>query len=174
MVKGTSKEYLMTQPNESLPFSGTNPTNSHDHFHPHRALARLFAANLDAKLANGLDPMTSPLTITRAEQLGSLSERQALANNWLSLLDQVNVTRIVFSPAIPIQRRRVGAAKAQIDALARALVRPLASVRGVAMALTILRDGSGPLFNPYSERSLTDLLDQVIELMNPLSPAYYN
>ena len=162
----------MTQPNESPSSSADNPATGPDHFHSHGALARLFAANLDAKLANGLDPMTSPLTITRAQQLGSLSERQALANNWLSLLEQVNVTRIAFSPAIPIQRRRVGAAKAQIHALARALVRPLASVRGVAMALTILRDGSGPLFNPYSERSLTDLLDQVIDLMNPLSSAY--
>ena len=63
-------------------------------------------------------------------------------------------------------------AKAQIHTLAHTLVRPLASVRGVAMALTILRDGSGPLFNPYSDRSLTDLLDQVIDLMNPLSSAY--
>ncbi len=171
MFGGTSKEYLMTQRNESFPSSSSHPSN-HEHFHSHGALARLFAANLDAKLANGLDPLSSPLTITRAQQLGSLSERQALANNWLSLLDQVNVTRLVFSPAIPIQRRRVSAAKAQIHALARALVRPLASVRGVAMALTILRDGSGPLFNPYSERSLTDLLDQVLDLINPLSSAY--
>jgi hypothetical protein len=144
----------------------------HEHFHSHEVLARLFAANLDAKLANGFDPLSSPLTITRAQQLGSLSERQSVADNWLSLLDLVDVTPIAFSSAIPIQRRRVGAAKAQIHTLACALVRPLASVRGVAMALTILRDGSGPLFNPYSERSLTDLLDQVIDLMNPLSSAY--
>ena len=138
----------------------------------HRALARLFAANLDAKLASGVDPLTNSLTITRAQQLGSLSERQSLANTWLSLLDQVKLDRFVWSSAIPVQRRRVSAARSQIQALARALVRPLAPVRGVAMALTILRDGSGPLFNPYSERSLSDLLDQVIDLMNPLSSAY--
>ena len=158
----------MARHDESSHSTLTNPLSVIEH----RALARLFAANLDAKLADGVDPLTSSLTITRAQQLGSLAERQALANNWLSLLDQVSLNRVIFSSSIPIQRRRVSAAKAQIHALARALVRPLAPVRGVAMALTILRDGSGPLFNPYSERSLTDLLDQVIDLMNPLSSAY--
>ncbi|MGC2485848.1 MAG: hypothetical protein WA359_06370 [Acidimicrobiales bacterium] len=162
----------MTKRNDFSLLSVANPLAQHDHFHSHTALAKLFASTLDAKLADGLDPLTSSLTITRAQQLGSLPERQALANSWLSLLDQVHDTRVVFSPAIPIQRRRVSAAKAQIHVLARALVRPLANVRGVAMALTILRDGSGPLFNPYSERSLADLLDQVIDLVNPLSSAY--
>jgi hypothetical protein len=162
----------MTKRNESIRASVIHPLGIHDHFHSHTALAKLFAPALDAKLADGLDPLTSSLTITRAQQLGSLPARQALANSWLSLLDVAPQTRLVFSPAIPIQRRRVSGAKVQIHVLARTLVRPLANVRGVAMALTILRDGAGPLFNPYSERSLTDLLDQVIDLMNPLSSAY--
>jgi hypothetical protein len=60
-------------------------------------------------------------------------------------------------------------AEYQIRALADALLAPLTTVRGVAMASSLLCDGAGPLYNPGSVADLGSMLFDVLREINPLS-----
>jgi hypothetical protein len=133
--------------------------------------ARLFASSLDTKLAAGEHPATSHLLAARAQQLASTQYRRGLADSWLDLLIEVRRPRRPFDPMVPLVSSRVLAAEAQIRALADALVSPLPTVRGLAMAIATLRDGAGPLFNPTSRLKLTSSLDLIVAQLNPLSSA---
>lgn len=134
-----------------------------------RLCARLFAGSLDQKLASGQHPATNPLLATRAQQLVAARFRRELADSWLDLLVEVRRPRALFDAAVPLVRNRVMGAEPQIRRLAEALVSPLVSVRGVASAIALLRDGASPLFNRDSELRLTDAVEQIIELLNPLA-----
>jgi hypothetical protein len=133
--------------------------------------ARLFASSLDTKLAAGEHPATSHLLAARAQQLASAQYRRGLADSWLDLLIEVRRPRRPFDPMVPLVRSRVLAAEAQIHALAEALVSPLPTVRGLAMAIATLRDGAGPLFNPTNRLKLTSSLDAIVAQLNPLTAA---
>jgi hypothetical protein len=136
-----------------------------------RVGARLLAASLDAKLAEGQHPASSNLLAARAQQLASVAYRRELADSWLDLLIEARRPRKAFDPAVPLVRNRVLAADAQIRSLANELVGPLPTVRGLAMAINALRDGSGPLFNPNSRLKLTSSIDLIVEQLNPLTSA---
>jgi hypothetical protein len=133
--------------------------------------ARLLAASLDAKLAAGEHPATNHLLAARAQRLASTQYRRGLANSWLNLLVEARRQRVLFDPAVPLVRSRVVAAEAQIHSLADALRGPLPTVRGLAMAIGMLRDGAGPLFNPASSVTLTTSINEMLERLNPLHPA---
>jgi hypothetical protein len=133
--------------------------------------ARLFASSLDTKLAAGEHPAASHLLAARAQHLASAQYRRGLADSWLDLLIEVRRPRSPFDPMVPLVRSRVLAAEAQIHALAGALVSPLPTVRGLAMAIATLRDGAGPLFNPTSRLTLTSSLDAIVAQLNPLTAA---
>lgn len=131
--------------------------------------ARLFAASLDSKLATGQHPANSHWLAARAQHLASIRFRRSLADSWLDLLIEVRRPRRYFEPVVPLVRSRVIAAEAQIRALAEALVSPLPTVRGLAMAIDTLRDGSGPLFNPGSTTKLTSSIEAIVVQLNPLT-----
>jgi hypothetical protein len=150
------------------PFSETGPLFASPWV---RLGARLFAASLDSKLATGEHPANSHLLAARAQQLASTHLRRGLADSWLDLLIEVRRPRNLFDPVVPLVRSRVLAAEAQIRALADALVSPLPTVRGLAMAIETLRDGAGPLFNPSSPTMLTSSIEAIIAQLNPLSSA---
>ncbi len=131
--------------------------------------ARLFAASLDSKLARGAHPASHHLLAARAQRLASVSYRRGLADSWLDLLIEVHRPRRPFDSAVPLVRSRVLAAEAQIRSIAEAIVSPLPTVRGLAMANTMLRDGSGPLFNPSSRVSFTSSVEAIVDQLNPLT-----
>ena len=133
--------------------------------------ARLFAASLDSKLADGAHPASSHLLAARAQQLASAAYRRELADSWLDLLIEARRPRRAFDSVVPLVRSRVLGAEEQIRALADDLVSPLPTVRGLAMAISTLRDGSGPLFNPSSELTLTSSIDLIVAQLNPLNSA---
>jgi hypothetical protein len=133
--------------------------------------ARLLSISLDQKLAAGQDPATSHLLATRAQQLVAPHYRRGLADSWLDLLIEVRRPRIDFDPAVPLVRSSVLESEDQIHSLAEALVSPLTAVRGVAMAVALLGDGAGPLFNRHSELKLTSAIEEIIAQLNPLSSA---
>ncbi|HEV7958857.1 MAG TPA: hypothetical protein VGP11_05290, partial [Acidimicrobiales bacterium] len=106
----------------------------------------------------------------RAQQLATPSYRRGLVDSWLDLLIEVRRQRTLFDPSVPLVRSRVFAAEAQIRALADALMSPLPTVRGLAMSVAMLRDGSGPLFNAKSNTTLSASLERIVAALNPLTP----
>lgn len=134
-----------------------------------RLAARFIAGTLDAKLSRGADPGSAQLLTARAQQLVSPQYRRGLADAWLDLLVEVHRPETPFGPVVPLVRHRVLEASAAIHSLAEALIAPLPTVRGVAMAIAALRDGTGPLFNPLSPLSLTRTVEAIIVHLNPLT-----
>jgi hypothetical protein len=177
MVRGILfQETIMT--NENLPKSNTSLIDAPlgetvTFFAPPwvRLGARLFASSLDSKLAVGVHPATNNLLAARAQRLASTHFRRGLADSWLDLLIEVRRPRRPFDPVVPLVRSRVLAAEAQIRALADAVVSPLPTVHGLAMAIEALRDGAGPLFNPSSPLKLSSSVEAIVAQLNPLTLA---
>jgi hypothetical protein len=130
--------------------------------------ATLFGASLDDKLAEGHAPDTSPLLAARAQLLVSLTKRRALAENWLALLVEARAP-VKFSSSVPLVRGRIIAAQAQIEALAEALLAPMPTSRGVAMASSLLSDGSGPIYNSGCSIALASTLREIIARLDPVT-----
>jgi hypothetical protein len=138
-----------------------------------RLAALLWAPSLDTKLALGVDPVTSQMLCARSEQLATLSMRHSLAVSYLDLVDAAQAPLSPFSPVVPVMRRRVVAAESLIRELARVLVGPLPRVRGIAMAVSLLGDGAGPIFNPTSEVDLSDALREVLAQIDPHASTHF-
>jgi hypothetical protein len=131
--------------------------------------ARIFGSSLDEHLADGDQPDAHPLLSARALQLSSWQLRRSIADSWLDILIQARQKLTPFDPRIPVVRRRVVEADDQIRAVADALVAPLTTARGVAMASSLLTDGAGPLYNPGSTTDLRSALGDVLRQLDPLA-----
>jgi hypothetical protein len=131
--------------------------------------AKLLGASLDDKLAGGHLPDTSPLLAARAQLLVSLTKRRALAENWLDLLIQVRQPFSPLDPRVPIVRGRIIGAQAQVEALAEALLTPMPTSRGVAMASSLLSDGAGPIYNSACSVDLASTLGEIIARLDPVT-----
>jgi hypothetical protein len=131
----------------------------------------LKGASLDDKLAQGHAPDTSPLLAARAQSLVSPTRRRALAQNWLSLLVDAREPAEYLSAKIPLVRERIIGAKAPIEALAQALQAPMPTARGVAMASSLLSDGSGQIYNRACS---IDFVSTVYEIIAHLDPRTTN
>ena len=131
--------------------------------------AKLLGVSLDDKLAEGHAPDTSPLLAARAQLLVSLTKRRALAENWLDLLIQVRRPFSPLDPRVPIVRGRIIGAQAQVEALAEALLAPMPTWRGVAMASSLLSDGSGPIYNRACSVDLASMLCEIIAHLDPVT-----
>ena len=131
--------------------------------------AKLRGASLDDKLAEGHAPDTSPLLAARAQLLVSLTKRRALSENWLDLLIQVRRPFSPLDPRVPIVRGRIIGAQAQVEALAEALLTPMPTSRGVAMARSLLSDGSGPIYYSACSVDLASTLREIIAHLDPVT-----
>jgi hypothetical protein len=131
--------------------------------------AALLGASLDDKLAEGHAPDTSPLLAARAQSLVSLTKRRALADNWLALLVEARGPVKFLNPSVPLVRGRIIAAQAQIEALAEALLAPMPTSRGVAMASSLLSDGSGPIYYSACSVDLASTLREIIAHLDPVT-----
>jgi hypothetical protein len=134
-----------------------------------RMAARLLAPSLDTKLAQGVDPLTSEILNARVQQLVALSMRRSLALGYLDLVEAAGAPHSPFSPVVPVVRARVVAAESLIREIAQALVAPLPRVRGIAMAASLLSDGSGPIFHLASDADLSTALHDVLAQLDPLA-----
>lgn len=131
--------------------------------------ATVLGSSLDSHLADGEGPDTSPLLTARALQLSSWRLRRSIADSWLDVLIQARQKLSPFDLRIPVVRRRVVEADDQIRAVADALVAPLTTTRGVAMASSLLADGAGPLYNPGNATDLRSVLVDVLQRLDPLA-----
>jgi len=136
-----------------------------------RLSARIIATSLDLKLAAGQHPASSSLLAARSQQLASIDYRRKVAGSWLNLLVTVRSPHKAFDLAVPLVRSSVLEAEDEIRTLVQELVSPLPTVRGVAMSISLLRDGAGPLFYRASEINLKEVVTEIISLLNPLAPA---
>jgi hypothetical protein len=128
-------------------------------------------------LAEGADPHDSRELARRAAQLTSARHRSSLAAAIERTLGEAEHPRAALSPAVPLQRREILAARASFVRLANDLAgddrksvsrdrsalssQDVASVsledvtaeryvpRGVALVQRLLTDGDSPLYTPY-------------------------
>jgi hypothetical protein len=125
--------------------------------------ARLFGASLDNRLAQGQSPASSRYLALRAQLIALPAWRRELAENWLSLIEVAREQGSrSFSAQVPLMRTRIIDTEARIRELVCALVSPMPTARGVAMASSLLSDGSGPLYYRDSTVNLDSKLYEVL------------
>jgi hypothetical protein len=133
-----------------------------------RLLVRWRVRSLDAQLAAGHRAEGSRLRAIRADLLVAPVTRADLADCWQEVLDRAAQARGVTDPRVPLLRSRVRAVDADIRRMILAL-RASAPVpaRGVAIASTLLTDGTGPLYHAYSAQPLRAAVRDAIDQLNP-------
>ncbi len=134
-----------------------------------RLLARLRPRPLDTALANGTPAETNAALALRARRLTNLPSRRKLAH---TIRDLVREADGAGAPsrmrAVPLCER-VSASRDELWLLADKLAEPApVCARGVAEVLLLVTDGTGPLYNPYSE---ADVCGQAESAMANLSAA---
>ena len=129
-----------------------------------RALAHVFARELDRQLAAGRPVSRHRLRAVRAGMLVAPPERRWLAACWTDLL--VDPAR----PHAPVRWTEVAAARRDIVDLADALraAQPV-SARGVAIARLLLTDGTGPLYNARHPDDVGAVVRDALVYLDPLS-----
>jgi hypothetical protein len=133
--------------------------------------AHVLGGVLDGQLADGKSPASSTLLATRAQLIVSPMRRRILAESWLSMITKAGLPSSPRrSLEVPVVRTRILGAETQIRALAIALLAPMVTPRGVAMARSLLSDGSGPVYYGESASDLRSRLQEVITRLNPLTP----
>ena len=129
--------------------------------------ARVLGSSLDNKLAAGHGPETSELLAARAQLIVSKARRRKLADNWLALLVEARDSSRRGTVGVPPLRDRVNDAMPLIHSLVDALLAPLPTSRGVAMANSLLSDGTGPIYHRASSADLVSTLRDVIRRLDP-------
>ncbi len=129
-----------------------------------RVLARVRGRRLDLALAGGAPPEQNAAVALRARRLIDPSNRRSMAETLRRMLRESHDGHSISYAHVPPCRTRVLAAREQLDELADALSRPgPVAVHGVAEALVLLTDGTGPLYNPTSRVSLSALAAEALE-----------
>jgi hypothetical protein len=110
---------------------------------------------LDAKLAQGVLPSSSPELEHRAEQLLSRRCRRSFAAGIERIIEAAEEPPSSFTAAVPVRRAEVLEARAQLTNLADLLrSEDTLQVRGLALLEPFLTSGDSPLFHPNPEESL--------------------
>lgn len=136
-----------------------------------QVLARLFGASLDSQLAAGQAPESSAMLAARARHIVALRRRQTAARDWDRVVEVAQRRHGNPGRARPIRAGEITAAEPAIRELARRLRAPLpVTARGVAMARTLLTDGTGPVYRRHSRVTLAAALDAAITQLDPALP----
>jgi hypothetical protein len=93
--------------------------------------------------------------------------RRALVQNWENLLVQARRPPVMRDPRARLSRERIVACESDIREMLVALVAPLAPPRGTAMAVRLLGDGAGPVFNRGRSAELGSALRHTIANLDP-------
>lgn len=113
---------------------------------------------LDRMLAEGADPHDSRELARRAARLTSARHRRSLAAAIERTLEEAEHPRGALSPAVPLQRREILAARASLVRLAKDLAgddresgsrKRSYAPRGVALVRLLLTDADSPLYAPH-------------------------
>lgn len=113
-----------------------------------RILVRLHERRLDIALARGAPAEASAELALRARRLTAISFRRRLARTIRRVVRDVDWPAPPSAVRVSPQPSRVAAAADVLSQLADALAQPRpVSASGVAQALILFTDGTGPLFN---------------------------
>jgi hypothetical protein len=138
-------------------------------------LLRFSAGRLDADLAAGMPPETSPRHAARARRIVAPRIRHALASDWEHLLLVSHTARRGPSGRVPIRRERLHRAEPEIRELIQALrANGPVPARGVAIATNLLTDGRGPIYNRKAPDDLTATVMRAVEHLNPALPLIHD
>ena len=108
-------------------------------------------ADLNHRLAEGVDAGVDPLLQARAERLVSSAYRARLAAGLERVVEAVETPAAPLSAAVAVRRRPVRGARHELMRLAGELRHmPDPRPRGVAMAEVLLTDSSSPLYTASS------------------------
>jgi hypothetical protein len=122
-----------------------------------RVRARFRARALDRALAAGAPSEGTPALALRARRLIALPYRRSIGEAYRRILSQAREPAGLPRLSVLARRSRVTTASDELIRLADTLTQatPVAA-RGVAEALLLLADGTGPLYNAGSEASLRE------------------
>lgn len=129
-----------------------------------RARSRRRRAELDAALAHGADPWSTPELMVRASRLGSLSERRKIGAGLHALVAAARRQRR-SSPFLEIRHRVVLEQREAFAALADRVFQPApVDVAVVAQLALLLSDSSSPVYaGGRDPGSLAEVLQSVWE-----------
>ncbi len=121
-----------------------------------RLRVALKAAELDARLAAGSDPAGSKELALRAGQLVDPRRRARFARSLRRAVASAEAPRLPSRGAsVPVNRAAVLEARPALLALADDLAEIAhPQPRGIALAVELLREGSGPLYRPWRPEEL--------------------
>jgi hypothetical protein len=133
-------------------------------------VARVGASWLDRRLASGEPPEASLELAVRAQWLTRPRARRELVRTLRRLLAHADANPSLIS-AIPLHRRQVRAAAAELAALADRVDRggPV-SAYGVVQLRSLLTDGSGPLYGRARPDELPNRVRAVRAALDVLGP----
>jgi hypothetical protein len=133
-----------------------------------RIAVRCGSARLDAALAAGEAPSTSPALALRARALLDPGHRRALARSLNAILYEARHGSDPSRRAVSIARAEVLAAAEEIEVVVRRLLAPVAvDVRGVARVGSLLCDGGGPLYARGDAGELRRLFERAADELEP-------
>jgi hypothetical protein len=116
-----------------------------------RVVARLRTGSLDTALANGTPSEAGAALALRARRLTNAPRRRKLALAIEALVRAADSAEARPQMHVGPLPKRVSAAIDELTVLAEKLAEPApVCARGVAEALLLLTDGTGPLYNPRS------------------------
>ncbi|MGA2320984.1 MAG: hypothetical protein ABSG95_09635 [Solirubrobacteraceae bacterium] len=122
---------------------------------------------LDRQIAEGRPCEATAALTLRARQLTHPRTRQQIARSLREIIDYVDrhgsrrvISSVVIAPAaVRTGRRAILGLAERLEGTAP--VNP----RGVVLVRALLTDGLSPLFNPYSERTVTEAVFEVQEAL---------
>jgi hypothetical protein len=117
---------------------------------------------LDHQLAQGVDPSSSTDLAYRAEQLLSPRCRRSFASGIKRILEASEEPASALTAAVPLRRREILAARADLIELADLLCsEENPQVRGLALVEAFLTSGDSPLFHPDPDETLEHTLGRI-------------
>ena len=115
------------------------------------------SAHCDRQLVAGTDPASSPELSLRASQLRSPARRIRLASSLEHVVSEAFDQRLGFTTQAPLRSAEVRSCADELFALAHRLRDGRqVDARGVAMAASLLFEGTGPLFTKTEPSALSD------------------
>jgi hypothetical protein len=136
-----------------------------------RLRVRLRRGRLDRELAEGRDPEACGDRALRAGQLTEAVTRRRVARSLRGVVAKAERAPGGLGSAAPVCRGAVLAWREGLLGLADRLEQPGAlNPCGVARALVLLTDGTGPLYNPAPEPSPGELVWWVADGLAPCPP----
>ncbi len=133
-----------------------------------RLLARLRARQLDRALAQGTPPEASAPLALRAQRLTEPEHRSSIARELRRVMREAHVSRRPEFARIKPSQGRVLGAREELRRLAEMLEDPgPVAAAGVAQALMLLTDGTGPLYNQYSRTTLVGGAARAVRELRP-------